>query len=459
MMDFTLETYRGEILEALRGLMAIPSVKDEPLVNAPYGKGVFDALMYVLSLAEKLDFDSVNMFSHLGYVEYGDGQEQFVILTHLDVVPAGENWTVEPFGCTVSDGRIYGRGAVDNKGPAMASLFALYAIKENCKSLRKKVRLIFGCDEESGWADMRFYRQQEPAEPKYAISPDANFPIINAEKGLLQLAIRTPVGEAKPGGVSLVSISGGTRVNVVPNFAKCVLRGQPDTIAKAVELYNQTAEKPFRAERKGDDTIISSYGLAAHGSKPHKGYNAIAYLASFLSTLPMQKSGVSELVHALGDHINTEIFGERLGLASEDFSGRLTLNLGAIQQEKGLLSALVDIRYPVGGDGAAIRNKIEKAFAGFSTEVIHAMPPHHVPEDSELVIKLKEAYEEITGTKAECISIGGATYARVFENSVAFGPVFPEEEGTEHQPDESISIDSLIKAGDIIANTVLKLCT
>lgn len=458
-MDFSLITYKDQILEALGGLMAIPSVKDEPQVNMPYGKGVFDALLYMLNLAEKLDFDGVNMYSHLGYVEYGEGEEQFAILTHLDVVPAGENWTMEPFACTVKDGRVYGRGAVDNKGPAIASLFALYAIKENCKSLNRKVRLIFGCDEESGWDDMRFYREQEPKEPAFAISPDADFPIINAEKGLLHFALRKPVGEIQPGGIALVSIKGGTRVNVVPNFAECVLRGQPDLILKAVELYNSNAEYPFKVEKQGNDTVISSYGLAAHGSKPQNGYNAISHLIAFLNTLPLQKSSVTDLVYALGSHINTDCFGERLGIASEDFSGRLTLNLGAIKMENGMISALIDIRYPVSGTKEAILDKIKKAFPGYATDELHAMPPHHVPEDSELIRCLKEAYEEVTQEEAYCISIGGATYARAFKNSVAFGPTFPGETGTEHQPDESISVDSLIKAGDIIANTILKLCT
>ncbi|MEI6100418.1 MAG: dipeptidase PepV [Eubacteriales bacterium] len=459
MMDFSLITYKAQILEALNGLMAIESVKDEPQVNMPYGKGVFDALLYMLNLSEKLDFDSVNLFSHLGYVEYGEGDEQFAILTHLDVVPAGENWTVKPFACTVKDGRIYGRGAVDNKGPAVAALFALYAIKENCKSLNKKVRLIFGCDEESGWSDMKFYREMEPAEPIYAISPDADFPIINAEKGLLHLAIRKPMGEIQPGGIALVSIKSGTRVNVVPNFAECVLRGQPDSIVKAVSLYNSASKYPFKAEKKGDDTILSSYGLAAHGSKPQNGYNALAYLISFLNTLPLHKSSMTDLVYAVGSHINTDCFGERLQIACEDFSGKLTLNLGAMKMENGMLSALVDIRYPVHADRAFILDKITKAFSGCTIDEMHTMPPHYVNEDSEFIQKLKESYEEIMQEKAECISIGGATYARVFKNSVAFGPTFPGEEGTEHQPDESISIESLIRSGDIIANAILRLCT
>jgi succinyl-diaminopimelate desuccinylase len=460
MMDFTLETCKEQIIEVLSGLLKIKSVKDDPQINMPYGKGVFDALMYMLNRSEKLDFDSVNLFSQIGYVEYGEGEDVFAILTHLDVVPAGENWTVEPFDATIRDGRIYGRGAVDDKGPAVAALFALYAIKENCKSLNKRVRVIFGCDEESGWSDMEFLKQKDPTEPVMAISPDGNFPIINAEKGLMHITISKPADKKEPsGGVVLVSLEGGDRVNVVPNFARCVLRGQAGTVLKAVDLYNEGAEKKLKAERTGDEVAISSYGQAAHGSRPQDGVNALGFLISFLNTLPLHESNLSDMVYALGEKVNTETTGARLGIAREDFSGALTLNLGALKREDAEIKAMLDIRYPVGADKEQIFSAIQKSFDGFSVEESFALPAHYVDENTEFIQKLKEAYTEVTGEPAECMSIGGATYARAFKNSVAFGPLFPGEEGTEHQPDEYINIDSLIRAGDIIANAILKLCS
>ena len=459
MMDFTLATCKEQIVDALSDLIKIRSVKGEPQVNMPYGKGVFDALLYMLNLAEKLDFDSVNLFSHIGYVEYGEGEDIFAILTHLDVVPAGENWTMDPFGATVKDGRIYGRGAVDDKGPAVAALFALFAIKENCVSLNKRVRLIFGCDEESGWSDMKFLREKYPTEPAMANSPDGNFPIINAEKGLMQLTVSILEDRAPEGGVALLSLKGGDRVNVVPNFAECELRGPADSLLEAVRIYNEDAKYKFKAERTDAGVRISSYGLAAHGSKPQNGANALAFLISFLNTLPLKKSNLSDLVYALAEQIGTETTGARIGIAGEDFSGALTLNLGALKTADGSIKALIDIRYPVDADKDAILAKIKKAFSGYTVEEAFALPAHYVDENSQFIQKLKEAYTEVTGDPAQCISIGGATYARVFKNSVAFGPVFPGETGTEHQPDEYIDIDSLIRAGDIIANAILKLCT
>ncbi|MEF9863671.1 MAG: Sapep family Mn(2+)-dependent dipeptidase [Christensenellaceae bacterium] len=170
MLDFSLASRKNEMIDALSKLIGIKSVKSEAQGNMPYGKGVFDALIKTLNIAEHMDFDSVNYFSHLGYVEYGDGEDVFAVLAHLDVVPAGDGWSVPPFEATIKDGKLYGRGAQDNKGPAIAALFALSAIKENCVSLNKRVRIIFGCDEESGWSDIDFYKKNCGEIPTMAIS-------------------------------------------------------------------------------------------------------------------------------------------------------------------------------------------------------------------------------------------------------------------------------------------------
>lgn len=182
MLDFSFEPYRQEMIETLKEFIKIESVKSAGQPNMPYGKGIFDALMFVQSTAERLDLDCVNLFGHMAYVDYGEGEEMLAILTHIDVVPKGEGWTVPAFEGVEKDGRIYGRGAVDNKGPAIAALYALKALSDNCAQLNKKVRLIFGADEESGWADMDFYKQHEPW-PDIAFSPDGEYPVINSEKG------------------------------------------------------------------------------------------------------------------------------------------------------------------------------------------------------------------------------------------------------------------------------------
>ena len=188
MMVFPARQYKDQIIDTLSTLISIPSVKGRAETNMPFGRDVFKALMFMLDAAERMDIESVNLYGYMGYATYGAGEETVAILTHLDVVPAGEGWETPPFTAVVKDGRIYGRGAVDNKGAAVAALYALYILKENCITLNKQVKVFFGCDEESGWEDIDFYHEHYE-QPAYAIVPDAFFPIINREKGVLHMQV------------------------------------------------------------------------------------------------------------------------------------------------------------------------------------------------------------------------------------------------------------------------------
>lgn len=459
MIDFTLAPRKKEMIDALKVVMSVESVKDEPQNLMPYGKGVFDALMRMMNIAERLDFDSVTFFSRLGYVEYGDGEEVLAVLTHLDVVPPGDGWTVPPFDATVKDGRIYGRGAVDNKGPAVAALFALSAIKENCVSLSKRVRLIFGCDEESGWSDIEFYKANGGEIPTMAISPDADFPIINVEKGLMQLALKRERYDVKPAsGLELISINGGGRVNVVPDRCECVMGGKTAALKAMLELFNEGVEVPIQIDMAEDGVHLYCEGVPAHGSKPENGKNAVAYMIAFLNQLPLRKNCISDAVYQLAQYIGLETDGALMGVKMSDHSGPLTLNLGYINTTEQGVEAGLDIRYPVTGGKDEIISTIKGNMTEFEVEERFALPPHEVPEDSELVRGLKAAYEETTGEPASCMTIGGATYARAFPNAVAFGPTFPGQKSTEHQADENIEIDSLIRLADILANAIVTLC-
>lgn len=459
MLEFTLAPRKNEMVDALKTILGIKSVKGEAQGNMPYGKGVFDALIKTLNIGERLDFDSVNFFSHLGYVEYGDGDEMLAIVTHLDVVPAGEGWTVPPFEGTVRDGRVYGRGAIDDKGPAIAALFALSGIKENCITLNKRVRIIFGCDEESGWADMDFYKKNGGEIPSMAISPDAEFPIVNAEKGLLHLTLRRKAYDFSPdGALVLADLYAGQRVNVVPALAECTIMGNTRALSQMIDLFNEDSPVKITSAPTEGGMVLQAHGVSAHGSKPEDGKNALTYMIQFLNMLPLKKNALSDAVYELAALIGTETDGGRLGIAQKDFSGALTLNVGYCTTDKDGLTVGVDIRYPVNGDKEAILHKIREALHGFEVEETFSRAAHYVSEDSPLVAGLKQAYEEVTGEKAYCMTMGGATYARAFPNSVAFGALFPGQVGTEHQPDEYIEIDSLVKIADIIANAIVVLC-
>jgi succinyl-diaminopimelate desuccinylase len=460
MIDFTLAPRRNEMIEALGKMIRIESVKSDPQYLMPYGKGVFDALMKMMSLAEHLDFDSVTLFSRMGYVDYGEGDETFAILTHLDVVPAGDGWTVPPFDVTVKDGKIYGRGVVDNKGPAIASLFALSSIKEDCVNLNKRVRLIFGCDEESGWEDITFYKEHGGEIPDMAIAPDAGFPIINAEKGMVQLALVKNSYEAGSGsGIEVLRIDGGDRVNVVPGHCECVLRGRTAALREMLEMFNADVDVPVKIELREDGVLLTSEGKPAHGSTPEKGRNAVAYMLAFLNQLPLKKSHMSDAVYQLAQYVGVATDGSLMGVEAKDASGALTMNLGYIRTTKDGVEAGLDIRYPVTGARGPIVDQVRGKMTEFDVRQRFALDAHVVPEDSPLVQGLKHAYEEITGERAACLTMGGATYARAFPNAVAFGPMFPGQKSTEHQADEHMEVESLIKLADIIANAIMTICT
>ncbi len=458
MLGFTLASRKKEMVDALCELIKIRSVKAEPQTNMPYGKGMFDVLFKMMSLAEHNYFDSVNLFARMGYVEYGEGDEVFAIMTHLDVVPEGEGWTLPPFTGTVKDGKVYGRGALDNKGPAIAALFALSAIQENCITLNKRVRLMFGCDEESGWADMDFYKESGGEIPTMAISPDASFPIINAEKGLMHLELKKQKGDMAKDGLRILKINGGDRVNVVPAFCECVLSAEKEDIRELVNLFNQDVAVRIEMWQREDGLHLITRGRSAHGSRPEEGRNAVSHMVAFLNTLPLKDDYLSAAIYQLGQYIGLEADGNALGIKCADESGALTLNFGYIKTEEGGIRAGLDIRYPVHTEKAFVLGGAADKLTEFETSVVHALDAHFVPEDSELVQGLKQAYEEVTGEEASCLSMGGATYARAFPNAVAFGPLFPGQEGTEHQPDEYIEIESLIKLADIIANSIMILC-
>ncbi len=458
MLDFSFEPYRQEMIEDLKNFLKIESVKSESQPNMPYGKGIFDALMFVQSTAERMDLECVNLFGHMAYVDYGYGDEMLGILTHIDVVPKGDGWTMPAFEGIEKDDRIYGRGAIDDKGPCIAALYAIKALSDNCVQLNKKVRLIFGADEESGWADIDFYKQHEPL-PDIAFSPDGEYPVINAEKGLLHVILTAQASDADAG-ISVKSFCAGTRINVVPNKAECVIAAPISTIQKSIGSYQCPIGASLSAQDAGDGLVsIVAIGKSAHGSRPEQGINAAAALLQYLGTLPLSSGEASQAIYSLANKIGTYYHGEPVGLdLSDDISGKLTFNLGTLSIKDGVLSAGIDIRYPISVERKLIEEKLQKHFGAFHIEYKHALGSHFVPEDSPLVTTLKEAYSEITGEEAYCIAIGGATYARAFENAVTFGSLFPGQPNVEHGPDEYIEIDSLIKNAEIIANAIIKLC-
>ncbi|ABB15007.1 dipeptidase PepV [Carboxydothermus hydrogenoformans] len=461
-LDSYIESLKEDIVRTTQEWIKIKSVEGEPKPGMPFGEGVNQALLKALADSAKMGFTTKNVDGYAGYAEYGQGKELVGILVHLDVVPEGDGWSYDPYGGVIVNNRIYGRGTVDNKGPAVACLYALKAIKDLNLPVSKRVRIIYGLNEESGWACMDYYRANEEI-PQLGFAPDAEFPIIYAEKGILTLKLAREFSNLKNGELVLKSFKGGLRANMVPDFAVAVLEGSEKALKTASDaLENYKKEKGFKMEAviEGNTLTIKSYGISAHGSLPEKGKNAIAQLLVFLTTLPLPGDDISAYLNFLAEKIGLTYNGENIGLKlSDNVSGNLTLNLGVLELTEKEAYAALNIRYPVTYKKEDLLKILEEQISGTGIYLkdISDMAPLYVPEDHFLVQKLKKVYEEKTGEPARLIAIGGGTYARAIPNAVAFGPLFPGMEELAHQKDEYIDIDHLIQITKIYAAAIYEL--
>lgn len=459
-LNQVIDNLKDELIIAVQSCIQIKSVKDveHAAPGAPFGPGIKECLEWTLALGERLGFTVTNIDGYAGQIEMGSG-ELFGILGHLDVVPEGDGWSVPPYSGKIINGKIFGRGALDDKGPSLAALFAMKAIKDSGLPLNKKVRLILGTDEESGWADMEYYKQKEEI-PVMGFAPDAEFPLIHAEKGILHLEFSKNLSEFS----HLVRLQGGERANVVPDLCQIALKGF--TEAEITAQLN-TFRFPEGVSGKLDASTDNSAselnlvvrGIGAHGSLPQNGKNAVIYALGFLKTLSLTDEELF-IVEWLMQNPGTGFHGEGFGVTlCDEPSGKLSLNLGIIDFSAQHIRFVIDIRYPVTFKKEDILTPIEKkaAEAGFSMKIQSHQQAHHVSKDSPLVESLLKAYSDITGLEAYAFAIGGGTYAKVLPQGVAFGPVLPGEPDVIHCPDEYISVDNLVTATKVYAQAILNL--
>lgn len=445
-----IEAYRDELLRTAQELIAIPSEKAPAQEGMPFGAPIAHALEYTLDKGKELGFRTENFSGYAGHIEYGQGKEIVGVLCHLDVVPAGEGWSVNPFGGQIVDGKLYGRGAIDNKGPAVAALYALAALKDSGWTPRRRIRIILGTDEESGWGCMDHY-MKVAEKPDFGFAPDAEFPVINSEKGILMVELSGKLEPAQ--GLELLELTGGNRPNMVPDRCKVILRGLQDK----GQLAKNAAKIGAKLEILGDGDELSMIfkGVSAHGSMPESGENAISYALAMLNLLGCSK-GIIGFLH---EHIGFSHDGRGLNIEVKDtVSGPLTVNMGVISMSGDTVRVALDIRYPVSFTQEQILQGLRSALPeGISLNSIGGKGPLHVSADSELIRILQGVYQQHTGEEAKLISIGGGTYARALDKGVAFGPVFPGQTELAHQPDEYISVSHLMKLTEIYADAIAKL--
>ena len=435
-IEQVLSELEQPMIDTLQTLVRIPSVKAEPQPGAPFGRPAREALDKALEICEGLGFDCANIDGYAGHADLGEGstEDALAVLGHLDVVPIGDNWTCEPFGAEIRDGKMYGRGTSDDKGPVVAAMYAMAAIKRLGLPLRRKIRLILGTDEEGGWEDMRYYRKA-CGMPRSGFSPDADYPVINIEKGALHLEIE---GRLSDEGLPVIRFDTGDRPNVVPGRAEALITGDQ----ALADMINATDYGwPVTAEATDEGVILRTEGIPGHAAMPEGTCNAIGLMLRTLKAL-----GVKGDLAVLADRIGTEYDGASLGIKMEDkVSGALTCNMGIIRASADGVHVTLDLRCPILADLQGIADQAARAVPGMKLTVSSRTEPHYVSADSELVRKLIKAYEDVTGEKGYAMAIGGGTYAKCLEEGVAFGALFPGEPELAHHADEFISLDSLRK--------------
>jgi succinyl-diaminopimelate desuccinylase len=474
-----IDEHEEDIVGFLRELLCFPSVKSEAKDGKPFGDAVDDCYRAYLAQAVSDDFDIYDADGYGGHVEFqglltdetGDviatADETLGIAVHLDVVPVTSGWTHDPFAGDISmEGNIFGRGTLDNKGSAAAVYWALKALKETGFVPSKNVRIILGLDEETGWSGMAKYLELVDHAPDFGFTPDAEFPAIHAEKGILSLELAKKLGATNEKGISLRSIEGGNAANSVPDFARAIIVNDlPEGYTHVKEKLAEFREKTgytVRGKGVGKAYEIVAEGRAAHAATPEKGLNAISILMAFLGEIEIVNDSIREFVGFYNSAIGFELNGESLGIGfTDDISGKLTFNAGVISMDTEAVVLTVNIRYPVTMSESDVYDVLAKLADTRGLGIIRiegSLAPVYVPADDPLVKTLVDIYIEHTGDAgAKPIVIGGGTYSRAFNKMVAFGPLFPDQEDLMHQKDEYISIKNLIKITRIYADAIYKL--
>lgn len=443
---------QDDLLACLQENLRIPSVEGTPEEGAPYGIHVRRSLDHALESAAKLGFRTCNVDNHIGWCEYGDGEEMVAVLGHLDVVPAGDGWSFDPWGGEIRDDRIFGRGTMDDKGPSIAAMFALKALAESGLPLRRRIRILFGCNEETGAQDVKYYLNHGGEIPVMGFTPDAEFPCIHGEKGIINAHCARSYTQT--GNLRIVSIQGGTAPNVVPNYAKAELLCDKNTVRAICE---KSFDKiTFTATDTG--VLVEALGENAHGSTPWLGENAIGRLILALNELPFEGEA-ADIIRFLAEKLGMDTIGKASGIHLWDEpSGNLSLNWGTLNADDSALSLIVNYRYPVTYEFADCGPEFQSLFEsnGFTVKQSHK-EKLYIPADSELVKILLNVYKDHTGIDGKPVCIGGGTYAKCLPNIIAFGPIFPGDEVREHKPDEFMEIPKLMKNAQIIASAMYEM--
>ncbi|GIV18544.1 MAG: dipeptidase PepV [Armatimonadota bacterium] len=448
-----IEEHTEEMVTDLRTLLQCESVKSHPLPLAPFGLGVRCAFDRVLEFGERYGFRTKDYDGYALHLEMGEGDEMVATLSHVDVVPPGNGWSVPPFEGVLRDGYIYARGAQDDKGPTVAVMYAARAIRELGLPIRKRIRLIVGGDEESGWECMKYYFQQEPERPSCGFTPDGGWPLIYAEKGIVNLQLEKSV--TRSGNTPRIAWArGGERANMVPDRAEAFVQATDEQIGAIQSALAGLEEIVTTSEEDG--VLVTARGKSAHGSSPEEGVNAVAKLLDALKPLNLPEEAT--WLSTVRDWANS-VDGSALGIAhSDEVSGATTTNLGVFEYDGSKVKCTVNVRYPVTWTLDDLLNQLQTTIGatGFSLAGHFGIAPLYVPLETPFLQTILRVYREETGDDSPPKTMGGGTYARATQNIVAIGTGF-DGDGAAHEPDERIAVSTLQKITLIYARILYEL--
>lgn len=463
-LNALIDSYADDIVRDTQRLIGYNSEYEEGgRPGQPFGAKIAEALDATLALAAGMGFATRNVDGYMGVIDMGDPSrgKKIGMIAHIDIVPAGDGWTYPPFEGRVVDGKLYGRGSVDDKGPLVAALYAMKAVAESGLPVSNHARYLIGADEESGFRCIKYYLTKEE-QPWGGFSPDGEFPVIYGEKGTYRFRIPAcwqPADDAAR--FRVISAKGGARMNVVPEYASATLSCSDSLYAlaeQALGVYNP--EGRITLTRDSGRLLVEAHGVSAHSATPWFGLSANNLLLNYLRRLPLAPAAAEQYLHALADLFADGNSGAAAGVACENEEfGALTLSLGVLAVDENGGCASFDMRYPNLGARAQLWQTIERncQARGLSPELLQDKPGLHVPQDSFLVQALLQAYQQTSGRSEGPKTIGGGTYSRALQNFVAYGPLFPGQRELAHERDEYISVDDLILCAKIYVQALYNL--
>ncbi len=462
-LNKSIDGLRDDLVAAIRENVAIKSVEGPAEPGAPFGAGPKAAMDNFVHIAQRLGFETGVFKDMVAWAELGDPSSDMVaILGHVDVVPEGDGWSCDPYQGKIEDGKLYGRGVMDDKGPILCALYALKAIRDLNVPLKKRVRIMVGTNEETGSKAIAEYVKSGQDLPVAGFTPDAEYPLINGEKGSVIAQLSSPFKAEGP--IRILSFDGGVAANSVPSVAKAEIQVDPDKIEKvhfSVSSFKGPEKAKLSLEDKGDGRfVLTMLGAPAHGSLPQIGVNAVAWLVKFLRTLGVSGEQGATL-NSLDRYVGTEFYGESLGVCLYDDVSRYTsVCWGTMKSDGDRVKFSLNPRFPVSFSTEEVAPILERTFsdAGWQIISMKKSEPLYMEESSDLVVKLMEVYRQETGrTQDKPMSIGGGTYAKSMPNVLAFGPVLPDEPSNIHEANECWDIDNMMTSAKIMGAAIVAL--